>query len=89
MSSTTTTVGIPPGYWSARRYAIAVALILALVIAAFGAGYQLTGSEPASTAAVEEAGAGADASSRGHGLGESRTTDDGSGAGHLRGRIQP
>lgn len=89
MSSTPTTATIPPGYWSARRYAIAVALVLALVIAAFGAGSLLTGSDPASSAAVEEAGAGTDANSRGHGLGESQATDDGSGTSPLRGRIQP
>lgn len=81
MSSSPTTATIPSGYWSARRYAIAVALILALVIAAFSAGSLLAGSEPASTAAVEDAGVGTDASSR--------TTDDRGVPGHLRGGIQP
>lgn len=81
MSSTTTTVTIPSEYWSVKRYAIAVALVLALVIAAFSAGYLLTGSEPASSAAVEDAGAGTDANSR--------PADNRGGAGVLRGRIQP
>lgn len=55
MSSTPTTVNIPSEYWSVKRYAIAGALVLALVAGAFGAGYLLTGTEPASPAAVEDA----------------------------------
>ena len=51
MSSIPTAVQAPSEFWSVRRYAVAVALVLALVAGAFGAGYWLTSSGPA--AAVE------------------------------------
>jgi hypothetical protein len=53
MSNVKTTVKVPSEFWSVKRYAVAVAVVLALVVGAFGAGYWLTGSEPASAAAVE------------------------------------
>lgn len=54
MSSTPTTVHIPTGHGSVKRYAIAVALVLALVAGAFGAVSLLTGAEPVSPAVVDD-----------------------------------
>jgi hypothetical protein len=51
MSSVPTTVKFPSEFWSVKRYAVAVVLVL--VVGAFGAGYWLSGSEPASAAEVD------------------------------------